>query len=101
MSKDDREEPTTAAGVAVVGTVGLGVLAGAWAAAPHIALLVFWAAGAGSVWWAVSRPAKIDNPSPPPPSTPTGNTKRQFTAVPDTVNPHRTHVVWDDERTTT
>lgn len=94
-------ESSSAAGVAVAVVVGSGVLAGAWAAAPDVALLGFWGLGTGAVWWAVRRPNKIDNPSPPPPEDPSSERKPQFRTVPDTVNPHRTHVVWDTTEGTT
>lgn len=55
--------------LAVAGTVGTV----AWAAAPAVLVLVIWSAGALALWWAVSRPpAKIDNPSPPPPAGESG-----------------------------
>ncbi|HEY9369309.1 hypothetical protein [Streptomyces sp.] len=52
------------------------------------------AAGLGAAWWAGRPSNKIDNPSPPPPESPSPNAKPQFTSVPDEANPHRTHVVW-------
>lgn len=52
----EKEEPSGCAGVAVVVVVGLGILAGVWAAAPNFSLLAGWAIGTGAVWWAVSRP---------------------------------------------
>lgn len=103
MKRTEDTEPkgSGCAGAAVLVVVGSGVLAGVWGAAPDVALLGLWTLGTGSVWWAVSRPNKIDNPSPPPPDDPSRNTKPQFRTVPDTVNPHRTHVVWDTTEGTT
>lgn len=105
MTRKPKEspEPSSCAGVAVLAVVGSGVLGAVWTAAPDYALLGLWGLGVGAVWWAVRRPNKIDNPSPPPPTSPLENAKKQVRIV-EGDSPYHWKVVHspvDKEGTTT
>ncbi|MFI1942046.1 hypothetical protein ACH44C_33550 [Streptomyces purpureus] len=97
---DGQPERSRAAGGCVL-TVLAGVpLAVVFAVSTEAGILATVGAATAAVWWAVRRPPKIDTPSPPPPGPTPGNTKQQFTSVPDPDNPHRTHIVWHTKEVT-
>lgn len=79
--------------------LAVGVACIAYAVAPTATILGGWSGLGVLLWWKVSRTRST---SPPPlPSPPLSNAKPQFSVVPDTDNPHRSHVVWHNEGTKT
>ncbi|WP_354596832.1 hypothetical protein R1Y80_09795 [Streptomyces sp. JL1001] len=88
-------EPSRAAGGCVLAVLALVAGAVLFAALGNVAVLAVWAAGAFALRWAVRRPNKIDNHSPPPPRDPSRNTNTQFTVVED--RPGHCTVVWQKE----
>jgi amino acid transporter len=75
------EGGSPAAGCAVVGVLGAAALGLLFTAAPVVGILLVWSAGALALWWSVSRPNKIDNPSPPPPGEVSVNEELQVTSL--------------------
>lgn len=87
--------PSRAAGGCVLAVLVLGLTAVLFAVLGSVAVLAVWAAGGVALRWAVRRPNKIENHSPPPPSPPSRNTNTQFTVVED--RPGHCSVVWQKE----
>lgn len=99
MTAEEEPERSRAAGGCVLVALAGVPLAVVFAASTEAGILATVGAATGAVWWSVRRVPKIHNPSPPPPDAPSGNTKPQFTSVPDPDNPHRTHIVWHTQET--
>ncbi|MFD0146199.1 MULTISPECIES: hypothetical protein [unclassified Streptomyces] len=97
MTAEEEPQRSRAAGGCVLVALAGVPLAVAYAASTEAGILTTVGAATGAVWWSVRRTPKIHNPSPPPPSPPSEDTKPQFTSVPDPDNPHRTHIVWHTE----
>lgn len=107
MTPVDDEEPTPEGGSRVAGgcvlfVIGGGCVSALFIVAPDAARLIFWAAAAVWLWWAVddSRRSVHDAPdlAPPGPSEGAVEGKPQFTVVDDPNNPHRAIVVWNTEK---
>lgn len=80
------EEPSggsAAAGAVVLTVLGTGAAGGIVAVSQPVGILGLWAVGTGVLWWALRRPTKIENHSPPPPGPPSPNAKPQFSIVED------------------
>lgn len=81
MIAEEPQEPSRAAGSCVLVALGGAVIAAVFAASPSIGVLAVLGAGTTALWWSVRRPNKINNPSPPPPKTPSANTEVQVREV--------------------
>lgn len=94
MTAEEARESSRAAGGCVLVFLAAAVVAAVFAASAEGGILTVLGLGTAALWWAVRRPNKIHNPSPPPPDTPLENEKPQFSVIPDRDNPHRSHIVW-------
>ena len=78
--------------------LGTGAVVALSAVAPGAGILTLWGVGFGALWWAVSRPVKIDKHSPTAPPEGAEEEKPQFRIVPDPNHPTRHLVEWTPEK---
>lgn len=81
MTADGPRESSRAAGGCVLAALAGTVTAAMFAASTTVGILAVLGTGTAALWWAVRRPNKIDNPSPPPLATPSVNTEVQVRSV--------------------
>lgn len=96
--EEDEETGSTAGGWCLLVALGIGAVAVLLAVAPIAGTLLIVTVGGVALWWAISRPNKIHNPSPPPPEPLPSDTKPQFTVVDDPDNPARHRIVWHNKQ---